>query len=232
MRSGLLDPSVDIPEIEVSFTNGLKQNLMLKHFDAIPNSDSADKSQLCNYMGHLEGDEENSVVAVTGCLMGDDKMHITLLSKHSPLHKSFSLDKNGVTKHIEIQSEAKSRAASIDDGKDNDFDSDGSVANDEWEAAAAKVSSAETSTVPAIITLRMRLGYDKEVKNYFETNGGNVDNWLAEVMTHSQAHYLHSSLKHQIILEVRKSENPIKVQLILIKYNYKTSIKSKIFSPI
>jgi len=213
MRSGLLDPSVDIPEIEVSFTNGLKQNLMLKHFDAIPNSDSADKSQLCNYMGHLEGDEENSVVAVTGCLMGDDKMHITLLSKHSPLHKSFSLDKNGVTKHIEIQSEAKSRAASVDDGTDNDFDSDGSVSNDQWEAAAAQVSSAQTSTVPAIVTLKMRLGYDKAVKNYFETNGGTVDNWLAEVMTHSQAHYLHSSLKHQIILE--NTQAPVYTDQIL-----------------
>ena len=214
MRSEIIDPSVDIPEIEVSFTNGLKQKMKLKHFDAIPNSDSADKSQLCNYMGHLEGDEENSVVAVTGCLMGDnldEKMHITLLSRHSPLHKSFSLDKNGVTKHIEIESEAKSRAASVDDGTDNDFDSDGSIANDQWETAAAQVSSAQTSTVPAKVTLKMRLGYDKAVKNYFETNGGTVDNWLAEVMTHSQAHYLHSSLKHQIILQVRKSESPSKV---------------------
>merc|ERR1712165_209891 len=113
----------------------------------------------------------NSVVAVTGCLMGDDKMHITLLSKHSPLHKSFSLDRNGVTKHIEIQSEAKSRAASVNDG------------------------------------------YDKAVKNYFETNGGTVDNWLAEVMTHSQAHYLHSSLKHQIILE--NTQAPVYTDQIL-----------------
>ena len=215
MRSEIIDPSVDIPEIEVSFTNGLKQKMKLKHFDAIPNSDSADKSQLCNYMGHLEGDEENSIVSVTGCLMGDDKMHITLLCKDSPLHKSFSLDKNGITKHIKIKSEARSRAATFADGSDNDFDSDDSVSNDKWEAAA-QVNSAETSAVPAIITLRMRLGYDKAVKSYFETNGGNVDKWLAEVMTHFQAHYLHSSLKHQIIFEVRKSENPNTTCLILI----------------
>ena len=31
---------------------------------------------------------------------------------------------------------------------------------------------------------------------------GKVDNWLAEVMTHSQAHFLHSSLRHKIILKV------------------------------
>ena len=207
MRSGSINPSVDIPDIEVSFTNGLRQKMVLKHFDAIPNSDSSDESRLCNYMGHLEGDEENSVVAVTGCLMGDnidEKMHITLLSQHSPQHKSFSLDNNGVTNHIEIQSEVKLRDTSVDDLDDSDFDSDGSIANDQWEAAAAQVSATQTSTVPAIMTLKMRLGYDQAVKNYFETEGGNVDNWLAEVMTHSQAHYLHSSLKHQIILQVEQ----------------------------
>jgi len=204
MRSGSINPSVDIPDIEVSFTNGLRQKMVLKHFDAIPNSDSSDESRLCNYMGHLEGDEENSVVAVTGCLMGDkpdDKMHITLLSKQSPRHKSFSLDRNGNTKHIEIQSEDESRAVSVDDASDTDFDSDASLSNDQWEAAAAQVSAAEENAVPAKLNLRMRLGYDQAVKNYFDTNGGNVDNWLAEVMTHSQAHYFHSSLKHQIILK-------------------------------
>ena len=205
MRSRTFDPSVEIPEIEVTFTNGMKQKMVLKHYDAIPNSDLSDESRLCNYMGHLEGDKENSVVAVTGCLMGDnvdEKMHITLLSQHSPQHKSFSLDNNGNTKHIEIQSKVKLRDASVDDLDDTDFDSDGSISIDQWEAAAAQVSASQTSTVPGIMTLKMRLGYDQAVKNYFETEGGNVDNWLAEVMTHSQAHYFHSSLKHQIILQV------------------------------
>ena len=94
------------------------------------------------------------------------------------------------------------RDASVDDLDDTDFDSDGSISIDQWEAAAAQVSASQTSTVPGIMTLKMRIGYDQAVKNYFETEGGNVDNWLAEVMTHSQAHYFHSSLKHQIILQV------------------------------
>ena len=219
MRTGSNDPSVDIPEIEVSFTNGVKQNMVLKHFDALPNSDLADESRLCNYLGHLEGDEVNSVVAVTGCLMGDtfdEKMFITLLSQHSPLHKSFSLDETGNTNHIKISSEVISREASVDDLDDTDFDSDGSLSDDQLEAAAAQVRGSQRSTVPAILTLKMRLGYDKAVKNYFEKEGGNVDNWLAEVMTHSQAHYLHSSLKHQIILQVQSYEifNHILVPLI------------------
>ena len=219
MRTGSNDPSVDIPEIEVSFTNGVKQNMVLKHFNAMPNSNLADKSRLCNYLGHLEGDEANSVVAVTGCLMGDtfdEKMFITLLSQHSPLHKSFSLDETGNTNHIKISSEVISREASVDDLDDTDFDSDGSLSDDQLEAAAAQVRGSQRSTVPAILTLKMRLGYDKAVKNYFEKEGGNVDNWLAEVMTHSQAHYLHSSLKHQIILQVQSYEifNHILVPLI------------------
>ena len=222
MRTGSTDPSVDIPDIEVSFTNGVKQNMVLKHFDAMPNSDLADESRLCNYLGHLEGDEANSVVAVTGCLMGDtfdEKMFITLLSQHSPLHKSFSLDETGNTNHIKISSEVISREASVDDLDDTDFDSDGSLSDDQLEAAAAQVRGSQRSTVPAILTLKMRLGYDKAVKNYFEKEGGNVDNWLAEVMTHSQAHYLHSSLKHQIILQVQSYEifNYILVPLRLEK---------------
>jgi hypothetical protein len=107
-RAGLIDPELDIPELEVTFTNGVKQRMNLRHYNAIPNSETMDHSRLCNYLGHLEGDETESNVAVTGCLMGDnpdEKMYITLLSKHSPLHKSFSLDSNGNVQHIEIHDE-------------------------------------------------------------------------------------------------------------------------------
>ena len=111
----------------------------------------------------------------------------------------------------------------VDDLDDTDFDSDGSLSDDQLEAAAAQVRGSQRSTVPAILTLKMRLGYDKAVKNYFEKEGGNVDNWLAEVMTHSQAHYLHSSLKHQIILQVQSYEifNHILVPLIKIRKDNK-----------
>ena len=102
-RSGTIDPRFDIPEIEVTFTNGVKQKMVLRHYNAIPNSDEIDHSRLCNYLGHLQGDELNTSVAVTGCLMGDDpdeEMHITLISQHSPNHNTFAFDKNGNTKHI------------------------------------------------------------------------------------------------------------------------------------
>ena len=201
MRSGSIDPKSDIPEIEVTFTNGVKQKMILRHYDAIPNSNTADQSRLCNYLGHLEGDEVDSSVAVTGCLMGDnldEEMHITLLSNHSPKHKSFSFDRNGKTQHIEIQPTNESRDASKGDQQQ-----DQELENKELDEAIAKISAVELSTVPPILTLNIALGYDRSTKEYFDREGGNVDNWLAKVMTHSQAHYLHSTLKHQIILQVK-----------------------------
>ena len=114
MRSGLIDPRTDIPEIEVTFTNGVKQKMVLRHYDAIPNSNTMDRSRLCNYLGHLEGDEVNSSVALTGCLMGghpDEEAHITLLSLNSKRHKSFSFDRNGKTKHIGMEATIESRDA-------------------------------------------------------------------------------------------------------------------------
>jgi len=196
----MIDTKLDVPEIEVTFANGIKQKMVLRHYDAIPNSDVADQTRLCNYLGHLEGDEKNSVVAVTGCLNGDnldDKMHITLVSQHSPNHKSFSVDKHGNTKHIEIEPNVEERARFRSQQQDSPI-----IIDEELEGAAAKVSTVEQSTAPASLALKIRLGYDKGAKQVLETEGKNVDNWLAEVLTHAQVHFLHSSLKHQIILQV------------------------------
>ena len=201
MRSGSIDPKFDLPEIEVTFTNGVKQKMILRHYDAIPNSNTADQSRLCNYLGHLQGDEVNSSVAVTGCLMGDnldEEMHITLLSNHSPKHKSFSFDRNGKTQHIEIQPISEPRDAS-----NGVQQQDQQLENREWEEALQKISAAELSTVPPILRINFRLGYDKSTKEYFEPYIESIDNWLAQVMTHSQAHFLHPSLRHQIILQVK-----------------------------
>ena len=204
MRSGLIDPRTDIPEIEVTFTNGVKQKMVLRHYEAIPNSNTIDRSRLCNYLGHLEGDEVNSSVALTGCLMGghpDEEAHITLLSLNSKRHKSFSFDRNGKTKHIGMEATIDSR-----DARDGNQQQDQVLKYKDWVEAAAKVSAAELSVVPPILTINIRLGYDRSTKEYFEKKGGNRDNWLAEVMTHSQAHFLHSSLEHQIILKVNDGD--------------------------
>ena len=184
--------------------------MVLRHYNAIPNSETIDRSRLCNYLGHLHGDETESNVAVTGCLLGDKpdaKIHITLLSKHSPFHKTFSLDPSGNVKHIEIQSDhdegidkpsAKDTLRNTSPWKPCGGDS---YINELEENAASAVTAEQSSTVPRTLALKFRLGYDKGVKSYLERRGKNVDNWLAEVMTHAQNHYIHSSLQHKIIFE-------------------------------
>ena len=216
-----MDPKEDIPQIEVSFTNGLKQMMVLRHYNAIPNSDLMDHSRLCNYLGHLEGDKTHSTLAVTGCLNGDEddeKMHITLFSKHSPHHRSFSLDKNGVVKHIETRSDEElienldERTTSLmnltglsnfDGSSDWTAHGGDTFINQQWEAAAAEVTEEQMRTVPSVLKIKYRLGYDQATRDYLEARGQNVDNWLAEVMTHSQAWYMHSSLQHKLVLEVK-----------------------------
>ena len=223
MRSGSTDPKIDSPEIQVTFGNGVTQRMVLDHYDAIPNADAIDQSRLCNYLGYLEGDEMNTVVAVTGCLMGNDsdkEMHITLLSPYSPTQKSFSLDKTGNTKHIEIEYEddimnvtddrlGQSGSVISESRKLSDWREFGgdSFINDKLEKAAKRVSEKELRGVPKTLTLNFRLVYDKGVKDHFEGDTKKVNNWLAEVMTHVQSHYMHSSLQHKIIFKVKQRDN-------------------------
>ena len=202
-KTGTIDPKVDIPEIKVTFPNGVKRRLMLTHHDAIPNSNSIDQSRLCNYLGHVEHDEMDSVVAVTGCLIGDnqdEKMHITILSQHSPKHKTFSIDNGGKTTHIKMHPHYEYMRFLASDSISDDVDD--AIINEEWENDADEVDDEERKAVPFYIAIEIRLGYDKSAKNYIKEKGMMVDNWLSEVMTHALAHYRHRSLKHKIILQV------------------------------
>ena len=71
------------------------------------------------------------------------------------------------------------------------------------EADASRITAERTSTVPHTLTLNIRLGYDRGVKEWFDDRPGqNVDKWLGEVMTHAEAHFMDSSLQHKIILQV------------------------------
>ena len=216
-----MDPKDNIPEIEVVFENGVRQRMILTHYDPIPNSDLMDKSQDCNYLGHLAGDDATSVVAVTGCLHGvdvDEKMHITLLSQNSPLHTAFTLDKKGTVELIEIQSADKiykyidDDAISITNVRTSPDEEKSSerkryktdvIINNDLEAADSRTSASQTSTVPHALTISLRLGYDRGVKEWFDDRPEeNVDTWLKNVMTHVQARFMDSSLQHKIIFQV------------------------------
>ena len=210
-QSRINDPKLDIPEIDVIFANGLKQRMVLHHYNTIPNSETMEHSKLCNYIGHLEGDETDSKVSVTGCLMGndpDEKMHITLLSKHSPFQKSFSLDRHGTVRHVNIKDDKRyqENAKPILSDRDVHVDDWKNLGNEVFwtkvENKSDSVSEELLAAVPYTIAVNFRLGYDKGTKDYLEKVNVNIDNWLAEVMTHAQVHFLHSSLQHQIFFMV------------------------------
>ena len=209
--------------------------MILRHYNALPNSETLDHSRLCNYLGHLEGDEENSRVSVTGCLMGDDpdeKMYITLFSKHSHLHKTFSLNSKGKVDHIQVQSkdeyvEDNVVNSNMEERSDSEWHLDGdSIVNDVLESEAEAVSASQMDSVPFGLKINLRLGYDRSVKNWMDNNNQNVDNWVADVFTHFQNWYLHPTLQHEIHFEVNTMHPPKETLLDLYMYDsgYKISI--------
>ena len=49
-RSGLLDPKVDIPQVEVTFEDGQKDTLVLEHYNAMPHSKNIDRKTPCDHI--------------------------------------------------------------------------------------------------------------------------------------------------------------------------------------
>ena len=199
-RSALKDPRIDIPEMEVTFGDGEKDTLILKHYNALPDSTNIDHTRLCNYLGYLKY-EQDARVAVTGCpdqrnLEG--RMYITLLSKHSLYQKSFSMDLDGHVEPIQIMQSNNaylSTPENLTSRQEDTFTDGDAIVNSQVEAEA---SVAESTGVPSSIKLRIRLGTDIAAKDKLGTM---VDNWLAEMFTHVQNHYHHTSLGHRINFE-------------------------------
>ena len=202
-RSGLNDPRMEIPEMEVRFGNGQKDTLVLRHYNAFPDSTNIDHTKLCNYLGHLKY-EEDARVAVTGCLDErnlEGKIYITLLSKRSPYQKSFSMDFDGNVEPIQIMESNDAylgiSTRQVGYGTFTDKDEIG-ISSLEVEA-----SEADTNGVPFELNAKIKLGTDTSALDKI-VNGLNttVANWLADMFTHVQNHYYHSTLGHVINFEV------------------------------
>ena len=77
------------------------------------------------------------------------------------------------------------------------------IRDQEEEKIASKVILGGTNRVPYAIKATIRLGIDVSAKNTIENRlGTTVDDWLAKVMTHFQAHYNHPTLRHRIAFKV------------------------------
>ena len=192
--------------MEVTFADGYKDTLVLEHYNAFPNSENIDHTRLCNYLGHLLH-EKDARVAVTGCLDDtrntDGKMYISLLSRRSPLQKSFSMDLNGNVKPIKITESNDAYMSSKNEvisRQSGPFIEGDAIGETDIEAAAA---ASTTDGVPFKIKVNIKIGTDTAAINKITNElGRTVDDWLAEMFTHFQNHYNHATLQHNLNFEV------------------------------
>ena len=66
-----------------------------------------------------------------------------------------------------------------------------------------EAAKAEVGTIPSKLKAVIKFGYDEGWKNAFD--GTNFNDWIASVLTHSQAHYKDPSLGTKISFEVQFS---------------------------
>ena len=183
MRS--VNPKENVPKIEVRFADGTIDRMVLRHHNPIPDSKMLEESLLCNYLGHMQQDPLHSQIAVTGCLNGEkpeEKMYITLLSKKSKSHKTFSFDLRGNFTYNPV-----TLPPDYNDMKEfePDTNNDGHIEE-------------RQSNVPYTIQVRLRIGFDKSALDA----PGNIYHFLADILTHTQAHYLDPTLNHRIYFDV------------------------------
>ena len=204
----------NVPDIRVRFANGVEDVLELKHVAIMPNSKNIDGSRLCNYLGSLKKEGQKSVVAVTGCLNRNtphNKMSITMFSENSPDHSYFSLDIDGNVHSIRPKSGAtrfvtrgtkgdfkKSIPLNFDKGETKkDY-----VIDEQLESLAARMGDVSGS-VPDTLSINFRFGVDTSAKSAIEDElSMTVDNYLSDLLTHTQAHYMLPSLNHVVKFEV------------------------------
>lgn len=88
-----------IPKIEITFPNGMVDNMVLERFYSNEAERQARSLMTCNYIGHLEN-EVTACVAVTGCL-GKDDLEMTIMSKHAGASSMIILRKDNSVERVE-----------------------------------------------------------------------------------------------------------------------------------
>merc|ERR1712088_371228 len=184
------------PSVQVTFSNGVQDELELTEYKPYSSRSNAG----CNFLGRLRNEVASSA-AVTGCLnKPGDIMEVTLISKNN-VNKLFKVDFDGNTEVLAnpFENGAQSRAIPVDRDDDGWHLVGGDEEkNDKIELEAAK---AEVGTIPSKLKAVIKFGYDEGWKNAFA--GTDFNDWIASVLTHSQAHYKDPSLGTEVTLEVQ-----------------------------
>ena len=88
----------EIPSIDITFPNGMKDSIVLERFYPTKESRTATMPS-CNFFGHLLNDK-TACVSVTGCA-GQDSMEFTINSVNSGPRNMSILHKNGHLETVE-----------------------------------------------------------------------------------------------------------------------------------
>ena len=86
----------EVPSIDITFGNGVKDSMVLERFYPTQESRMA-RTPSCNFIGHLEN-EKTACLSLTGCA-GSDDLHFTINSKNSGSSNMYILHKDG---HLEL----------------------------------------------------------------------------------------------------------------------------------
>jgi len=188
----------EIPSIDITFANGVKDSLVLERFYPTQESRMA-TTPSCNFFGHLEN-EKSACVSLTGCPDSDD-LHFTINSKNSGSNNMFILEKNG---ELEIvQSAFKdpriiSETLRVDEwtllGSDELINPEELAEEMKWEELCA---SGNCTAMPAKQKMQIKIHYD----DTFNADTADANGYLDEMVTHLQAHFCQISLGTQIQVE-------------------------------
>ena len=88
----------EVPTIDITFANGVKDSMVLERFYPTQESKMA-RTPSCNFIGHLEN-EKTACVSLTGCASSDD-LHFTINSKNSGSSNMYILHKDGLLELVE-----------------------------------------------------------------------------------------------------------------------------------
>ena len=88
----------EVPSIDITFANGVKDSMILERFYPTQESRMA-RTPSCNFVGHLEN-EKSACVSLSGC-PGSDDLHFTINSKNSGSSNMYILKNNAEVELVE-----------------------------------------------------------------------------------------------------------------------------------
>jgi len=192
----------EIPTIDITFPNGMKDSMVLEKFYPTEESKMA-RMPSCNFFGHLLNDK-TACVSVTGCA-GHDNMEFTINSVNSGPSNMYILHKNGDLEMVEsafkderIRSETM--RVTREEGRFH-LKGEDLFVNDADLADLMKFqemcASGDCKSMPSKQKMQIKIHYD----DTFNSDTSDVTGYINSMLTHLQAHMCQISLGTQIKIE-------------------------------